>query len=168
MFTDGASTPISGARWPTACPNSPASSWIWASAPKPCGPGPTIPSSSAIPWDSPGPWPVFPVRGPGQWAVNAFPRFTRAQDFVAGTPPRHLDRMIERFAPHPHEVTADFMPRCGIHAADTETIRPAPHWPRRLKWLPECDETPNHGPSWTAPLLGLGRAPPNSVLTMRP
>ncbi|AVM73819.1 alpha/beta fold hydrolase [Magnetospirillum gryphiswaldense] len=81
----------------------------------------------------------FPRPWAGAVAVNAFPRFTRAQDFVAGTPPRSLDRMIERFATHPHEVTADFMQRCGIDAADTETIRPAP-MAEALKWLAECDE----------------------------
>lgn len=82
---------------------------------------------------------AFPKPWSGAVAVNGFARFTRAQDFIAGTPPRSLERMIARFATHPAEVTRDFLERCGVDAPDTETIRPAP-LAEALKWLGECDE----------------------------
>ena len=75
----------------------------------------------------------------GAMAVNGFTRFTRAQDFIAGTPPRSLERMIERFAEHPAEVACDFLKRCGVETPETETIRPAP-MAEALKWLGRCDE----------------------------
>ncbi|MGE4279825.1 MAG: alpha/beta fold hydrolase [Magnetospirillum sp.] len=81
----------------------------------------------------------FPKPWSGAIAVNGFPRFTRAQDFIAGTPPRSLERMISRFETHPQDVAKDFLTRCGVEDPDVENIRPAPMG-EALKWLAECDE----------------------------
>ncbi len=46
-------------------------------------------------------------------AINAFPRFTAADDFPNGVAPRVLDRMRKRFSQAPAEVLADFQAACG-------------------------------------------------------
>lgn len=81
----------------------------------------------------------FPRPWAGAVAVNGFARFTRAQDFVTGTPPRTLERMIARFDQTPDVVAQEFLQRCGVETPDTETMRPAP-LAQALKWLGECDE----------------------------
>ncbi len=47
-------------------------------------------------------------------SINGFSRFSRAADLPAGTAPRLLARMIERFGEDPAEVHASFLQRCGI------------------------------------------------------
>lgn len=75
----------------------------------------------------------------GVVAVNAFPRFTRAADFVSGVGPRLVERMIEKFADSPGTVTADFLRRCGVAAPDTDGLRPGPLG-EALRWLAICDQ----------------------------
>ena len=62
----------------------------------------------------------------GLLAINAFARFTRAQHFIEGVPPRMIERMQSRFAAEPQAVTADFLNRCGIDAPQTSNIDPEP------------------------------------------
>lgn len=75
----------------------------------------------------------------GAVAVNAFPRFTRAADFVSGVGPRLVERMVEKFADDAATVTADFLRRCGVETPDTGSIRPQPLG-EALRWLGACDE----------------------------
>jgi pimeloyl-[acyl-carrier protein] methyl ester esterase len=75
----------------------------------------------------------------GAVAVNAFPRFTRAPDFVAGVAPRMIERMVAKFAEEPAAVTADFLGRCGVDQPDVSDIRPGPLG-EALGWLAKCDE----------------------------
>jgi pimeloyl-[acyl-carrier protein] methyl ester esterase len=75
----------------------------------------------------------------GVVAVNAFPRFTRAPDFVSGVGPRLVERMIEKFADEPEAVTADFLRRCGVETPDTASPRTEPLG-EALRWLAVCDE----------------------------
>ena len=75
----------------------------------------------------------------GAIAVNAFPRFTRAPDFVSGVAPRMVERMIAKFADEPAAVAADFLRRCGIEAPDTEPLQYGPLG-EALGWLATCDE----------------------------
>ena len=89
----------------------------------------------------------------GAVAVNAFTRFTRTPDFVAGTPPRTLERMTVRFADDPLAVSAEFLERCGVEAPDTAGLRPAPLG-EALKWLAICDER-NALAALDCPLLAL-------------
>jgi pimeloyl-[acyl-carrier protein] methyl ester esterase len=72
-------------------------------------------------------------------AINGFARFTRAPDFVAGTPPRLVDRMIARFADEPETVTTEFLGRCGVDHPDLSGIRPKA-LATALGWLAHCDE----------------------------
>jgi len=46
-------------------------------------------------------------------AVNGFPRFTAAEAFPHGTPPRVLERMLRRLQDAPGEVLEAFHARCG-------------------------------------------------------
>jgi pimeloyl-[acyl-carrier protein] methyl ester esterase len=80
----------------------------------------------------PGPW-------AGAVAVNAFPRFTRADDFPDGVPPHRLQRMQAQFAETPAEVTATFLARCGVAEPDVAGLRPGP-LAEGLAWLAECDQ----------------------------
>lgn len=75
----------------------------------------------------------------GVVAVNAFPRFTRAADFVSGVAPRLVERMIDRFDDDPRGVAADFLRRCGVASPDTESLRPGPLG-EALRWLATGDE----------------------------
>ena len=75
----------------------------------------------------------------GVLAVNAFARFTRAQHFIEGVPPRMIERMQSRFAAEPRTVTAEFLGRCGIDSPDTSAIAPEPLG-ESLAWLGKCDE----------------------------
>lgn len=86
-------------------------------------------------------WALAHVAGPwaGAVAVNAFPRFTRAADFVSGVAPRLVERMIDKFADDPRAVAADFLRRCGVEAPETGSLRPEPLG-EALEWLAACDE----------------------------
>lgn len=86
-------------------------------------------------------WALANVPGPwaGAVAINAFPRFTRAPDFVEGVAPRMVERMLAKFADEPAAVTADFLARCGVEGADVSDIRPGPLG-EALAWLGICDE----------------------------
>ncbi len=75
----------------------------------------------------------------GAVAVNAFARFTRAPDFVSGTAPRMIERMISRFDDNPAAVTAEFLTRTGLSDVDTDSINPA-RLSEGLNWLAKCDE----------------------------
>ncbi|MGE5506664.1 MAG: alpha/beta fold hydrolase [Actinomycetota bacterium] len=86
-------------------------------------------------------WALANLPGPfaGVFAVNAFPRFTRAPDFVEGVAPRLIERMIARFADEPTQVAVDFLRRCGVAepdlaGADLDRLGSA------LAWLAVCDE----------------------------
>ncbi|MDO8607991.1 MAG: alpha/beta hydrolase [Phaeospirillum sp.] len=80
---------------------------------------------------------------PRPWAgllsVNAFARFTRAQHFIEGVPPRMVERMQARFEVEPQAVTAEFLTRCGIDRPDTSAMDAAPLG-EALAWLGRCDE----------------------------
>jgi pimeloyl-[acyl-carrier protein] methyl ester esterase len=89
----------------------------------------------------------------GAIAVNGFPRFTRAPDFVAGTPPRLVERMLTRFATEPETVTTEFLGRCGVESVDLDGIRPQP-LASALSWLGQCDERPRLA-GLHCPLLAL-------------
>lgn len=75
----------------------------------------------------------------GAIAINAFPRFTRAPDYVAGVAPRSLERMLAKFAEEPGTVTTDFLGRCGVESPQVDDIRPGPLG-EALTWLAQCDE----------------------------
>ncbi|OAN42924.1 hydrolase [Paramagnetospirillum marisnigri] len=75
----------------------------------------------------------------GVLAINAFPRFTRAQHFIEGVPPRMVDRMIDRFETEPAEVLRDFLVRCGVDAPETSALEAEP-LAQALAWLGKCDE----------------------------
>jgi pimeloyl-[acyl-carrier protein] methyl ester esterase len=75
----------------------------------------------------------------GAIAINAFPRFTRSPDFVAGVAPRMVERMMGKFADEPKAVTTDFLTRCGVEAPYVDDIRPQPLG-EALSWLAVCDE----------------------------
>ncbi len=79
----------------------------------------------------------------GAVAVNAFARFTRAEDYSHGVPTRVLRRMLDRFVEEPGTVVRDFRTRCGatgpvpLHSsgrADADSLGEA------LAWLAACDE----------------------------
>lgn len=53
-------------------------------------------------------------------AINGFPRFTAADDFPHGVPPRVLERMRRRFAAAPAAVLAEFHAACGMADAAPE------------------------------------------------
>lgn len=86
-------------------------------------------------------WALSQVPRPwkGAIAVNAFPRFSRAPDFVSGVAPRMVERMITKFADEPAAVAADFLARCGVAAPDTERMQHA-RLGEALGWLATCDE----------------------------
>lgn len=75
----------------------------------------------------------------GAIAINAFPRFTRSPDYVAGVAPRMVERMLARFAEEPAAVTADFLARCGIDEPQVDDIQPVPLG-EALSWLAVCDQ----------------------------
>lgn len=75
----------------------------------------------------------------GALAINAFPRFTRAPDFVSGVAPRMIERMIAKFADEPAAVAADFLGRCGVEAPVVEGMD-FPRLGEALGWLATCDE----------------------------
>ena len=75
----------------------------------------------------------------GILAVNAFARFTRAQHFIEGVPPRMIERMHSRFQTDPAAVTAEFLGRCGVERPDLSAMATEPLG-RTLAWLGKCDE----------------------------
>lgn len=75
----------------------------------------------------------------GAIAINAFPRFTRSPDFVAGVAPRMVERMLAKFAEEPAAVVKDFLSRAGITDPQVDDLRPAPLG-EALSWLAVCDE----------------------------
>ena len=77
----------------------------------------------------------------GAIAINAFPRFTRTDDFPHGLQLRPLERMRTQFAVTPAETTAAFLSRCGLSDPDVSNIRPEP-LAASLTWLTQCDERP--------------------------
>lgn len=86
-------------------------------------------------------WALAHIKQPwaGAVAVNAFPRFTRAEDFPNGLQPRPLERMRTQFTTTPAETTAAFLARCGLANVDVSQIRPEP-LADSLTWLTQCDE----------------------------
>lgn len=91
--------------------------------------------SMGLPWalaNIPRPW-------SGLLAVNSFARFTRAQHFIEGVPPRMVERMQSRFESDPHGVTAEFLARCGVFEPETSGIEPEA-LAGMLSWLGRCDE----------------------------
>lgn len=75
----------------------------------------------------------------GAFAINAFPRFTRARHFIEGVAPRVVERMVQRFADEPAAVTAEFLRRCGVDEPDCRNLAPQPLG-EALAWLARCDE----------------------------
>lgn len=70
-------------------------------------------------------------------AINGFPRFTEAANYVPAIAPRVLSRMQQQFARDPAAVLADFHARCGGHAPagtpNTERLASG------LNWLAQWD-----------------------------
>lgn len=75
----------------------------------------------------------------GAVAINAFTRFTRSTDFVAGVAPRMVERMISKFADEPVAVTREFLVRAGVAEPMVDDLRTAPLG-EALSWLAVCDE----------------------------
>ena len=86
-------------------------------------------------------WALANVARPwaGAVAVNAFPRFTRTDDFPDGVPPHRLARMRAQFAVDPAGTTAGFLAQCGMAEPAIDDIRPAPLG-EALAWLETCDQ----------------------------
>lgn len=101
---------------------------------------------------------AWALRQPARWralvAIGGFPRFTRADDFPHGTPPRLLARMQARFAEDPETVHRDFLRRAG---AAPVPMGDAAALAEGLRWLAEWDERPALA-GLTVPLLALAAA----------
>lgn len=82
-----------------------------------------------------------PFRWRGLISINGFPRFTRADDYVNGVPPRLLERMIQRLGSAPEAVYGDFMGRCGVAAPDSTGLDHG-LLAQGLGWLRDWDARP--------------------------
>lgn len=102
---------------------------------------PKVPGAIVVGHSMGFPWALANVPRPwaGAIAVNAFPRFTRSPDYVAGVAPRMIERMLAKFAEEPAAVTKDFLERCGVEQPQVDDIKPAALG-EALAWLAVCDE----------------------------